>query len=87
MFRSLSARDCSGLHGTGQHNGTYTIYPYGPSGASVPVYCEYNRDGVWTVIREISLCVTAISTNIYFNSLPSQFVTTNSGDVVKDVYL
>ena len=62
IFRSISAaRDCSGLYGTGKHNGTYTILPYGPSGASVPVYCEYNTDGVWTVIRTISLKSTHIT--------------------------
>ena len=45
-------RDCGELDKRfNNQNGSYTIYPYGVANKSVNVYCEFDIDGVWTIIQ------------------------------------
>ena len=44
-------RDCGELNVTNPRNGSYTIYPTGITNDSVSVYCEFDRDGSWTIIQ------------------------------------
>ena len=44
-------RDCGELNLTNPLNGSYTIYPTGITNDSVSVYCEFDRDGSWTIIQ------------------------------------
>ena len=45
-------KDCSGINFDNTKNGSYIIHPYGIANTSVPVYCEFAEDGIWTVIQE-----------------------------------
>ena len=44
-------RDCGELNAISHRNGSYTIYLTGIPNGSVSVYCEFDRDGSWTVIQ------------------------------------
>ena len=45
-------KDCSGINFDNAKHRSYIVYPYGIANTSVPVYCEFAEDGIWTVIQK-----------------------------------